>query len=97
MAKTDDSAAALQLLVVIDQKKAKDYRTEAHGAAPVIFAPYETRTATESTYIPHTNGRTASLSRNGRVSTKPSPGPCWGRSSVAVSRAAPVEAVQWRC
>src|SRR5579871_1022057 len=41
MANTDDSGAAPHLLVVIDHKEAKVYRTEVHGAVPVSFAPYD--------------------------------------------------------
>jgi hypothetical protein len=39
MAKTEEMAP--HLLVVIDHKEAKVYRTEVHGAVPVSFAPYD--------------------------------------------------------
>ncbi len=41
MAKTDELEAALRLLVVVDHKEAKVYRTEVHGAVPVSFSPYD--------------------------------------------------------
>lgn len=47
MATTDGPEAAPHLLVVIDHREAKVYRTEVHGAVPERIAPYD----------PHGHGR----------------------------------------
>jgi hypothetical protein len=41
MAKTDEPGAAPHLMVVIDHKEARVYRTEVQGAVPVSFVPYD--------------------------------------------------------
>src|SRR5580704_12868735 len=41
MAKPNESAAAIHLLVVIDHQEARVYGTEVHGAVPVSIVPYD--------------------------------------------------------
>lgn len=41
MANSVEQEAAPQLLVVIDHREARIYRTEVHGAVPVRIAPYD--------------------------------------------------------
>jgi len=88
-------ALGAHLLVVIDHRQARIYKTEVHGSVPQRITPFDPG-GSAGTCISFRMTPTASGSRSEGVSMKPSPRRWRALSKSFYSAAAPAPVARWR-